>query len=263
MFIDIHCHILPGLDDGVSTFEESLKMLEIAKNDGISGIVATPHVITGVYHNTPKTIIEALLRIREKADNLALYPGAEIRIDRDLVQRLLKKELLLINNKNYMLLEMPAYSIPPIKELSYIVSSLKMKRITPIIAHPERNMVIIQNPGIMERLIEYGAISQVTAMSITKNNGAQVQKVTLKMIEKGYIHVVASDAHDAKKRPPILSEAYRVVLKTFGEDEAKRLFVDNPLKIINGQEIDCQLSVQVKKKKSFINFFRKLFSYIE
>ncbi len=236
-FIDIHCHILHGLDDGAENLEASLKMLEMAAQDGISAIVATPHIMDGVYENTKETIFRAASRLLEHTGSPVLYTGADIRISRDLVQRAANNELPLINDKTYILLELPTYGLPPLSEMINLVSSLKMKQVTPIISHPERNLAILSDLTIMDRLMGYGALFQATAMSITGGFGVRVQKSTFKMIKKGYIHVVASDAHDVSRRPPVLSAAYRVITKKFGEQEARRLFKNNPLSIIQGKEV--------------------------
>lgn len=213
-------------------------MLRIAQEDGICGIVATPHLMNGVYDNTKETIGKAIEELRNITNGYPIYIGAEVRISRDLADRIDNNELPLINNKNYLLLELPAYVIPPISELENIIKGLKMKGITPIISHPERNMAILNDLSIMGRLIKCGVLFQVTAMSIVNQFGRNIQKATLKMIKNGYVHVVASDAHDAEKRPPKLSDAYVMISKKFGKYVALRLFADNPLKIINGEKID-------------------------
>ncbi len=233
-FIDIHCHILPQLDEGPSTPEESAKMLAVACEDGIRGIVATPHIINGLYGNTKETIDKAISAMRSLANKIQLYMGAEIRIDRDLAARVARDELPLINNKRFILLELPAYVIPPVPSLENIVRSLTKKHITPIFAHPERNMPILKDLSIMEKLIKCGALFQVTAMSITDRN---MQKPALKMIKRGYVHAVASDAHDSQFRPPLLSPAFRKISREFGEGEGRRLFVDNPGRIIRGETV--------------------------
>lgn len=236
-FYDIHCHILPGLDDGAPDLEESLRMLQLAKADGIVGIVATPHIMDGVYDNTKEIVVESVTKLREKTNGIPLYIGADIRISRGLLHRVENRELPLINDKTYILLELPTYSLPPISALVNIVNSLKMEKITPIITHPERNVVLLDNFKIMEELIQHGAIFQVTAMSIMNKFGRGVQRAALEMIKEGYVHAVASDAHDTRNRPPILSEAYTEILKKFGESEARRLFTHNPLKIIKGEQV--------------------------
>ncbi len=233
-FTDIHCHILQGLDDGSSTAEESVKMLELALTDGISGIVATPHIVCGVYRNTKDIIETALQALKTRTSGVHLYPGAEIRIDRDLAARVCSRELPLINNKHYMLLELPAYVIPPLTQLEAIVRGLAQSDIIPIIAHPERNMPIRRDFSIMERLIRCGALFQMTAMSITSRD---LCSSSLMLIKKGYIHVVASDAHDTRHRPPVLSHAYETVSGKCGRELAESLFMVNPAKIVQGEDI--------------------------
>ncbi len=233
-FIDIHCHLLPNLDEGPSTPEESVKMLQLARADGIAGVVATPHIIAGLYNNTKEIIDSAITELKTVTNHVPLYSGAEIRIGRDLVARVAAGDLPLINNKKFLLLELPAYVIPPVVQLENIVKGLVKNRIFPILAHPERNVPILKDFSIMERLIKCGALFQVTAMSITDRN---MQRVALKMIEKGYVHAVASDAHDSQLRPPLLSSAFSRISREFGEDEGRRLFIDNPGKIIRGETV--------------------------
>lgn len=231
---DIHCHILPGLDEGSQSMEESLRMLQVAREDGISGIVATPHIINGVYHNTREIIERTVSALKDSAGYFGIYTGAEIRIDRDLAARVDSNEIPLINNKKFILLELPAYVIPPLNELEIIIKGLRNRRISPIFAHPDRNMPILKDLSIMERLVRCGALFQMTAMSVTDRSA---HKSVLKMIKKGYIHAVASDAHDTAKRPPILSVAYETISRKIANEVAERLFMYNPLRIIRGEEI--------------------------
>lgn len=232
-FFDIHCHILPSLDEGPQTMEESLRMLQLAREDGISGIVATPHIIDGLYNNTKEIIERTIAELKGAAGHPGIYAGAEIRIGRDLAARVDNGEIPLINNKNFVLLELPAYVIPPLNELENIVKSLRNRRIRPIFAHPDRNMPILKDFSIMERLIKCGALFQMTAMSVT---GRLTRGTALKMIRKGYIHAVASDAHDTVKRPPVLSVAYEMISRKICSEIAERLFTYNPSKIIRGED---------------------------
>ena len=236
-FIDIHSHILPKLDEGSSSVEETEEMLRIAKEDGISAMVATPHVLAGVYPNTRETIEEAIRDLSPVISGVTLYIGAEVRISRNLAKRISDNELPLINNNTFLLLELPAYVLPPIEELERFVKDLRTCKINPIFAHPERNMTIVNNLSIMERLIGCGAAFQLTSMSLTNCFGKQVKKAAMKMIQKGYVQVVASDAHNAGKRPPILSQGYAIVEKNFGIYEAERLFKQNPFKVISGEDL--------------------------
>ncbi len=233
-FFDIHCHVLPQLDEGPRTVEESVRMLQMACDDGISGIVATPHIISGIYNNTKEIIERAIAELKVSVNSVGIYTGAEIRIVRDLAARIDSREFPLINNNNFILLELPTYLIPPLRELETIVKSLRNRQINPIFAHPERNVPIMKDLSIMEKLIKCGALFQMTAMSITDS---VMRRSALKMIRKGYIHVVASDAHDTRKRPPILSAAHEMISRKLGREIAERLFTSNPLKIIRGEDI--------------------------
>lgn len=265
-FIDIHCHVLPGLDEGSSGVVETEKMLRIAASDGIRGIVATPHIIDGLYNNTKKTIQEAIAGLKGTNDSCQIYTGAEVRIGRNMLPRIMDGELPLLNDKRYFLLELPASGSLPVDGVENIVRSLTSNGITPIIAHPERTMAIVNDLSIMERLIKCGALFQVTAMSITGRFDSAIRRHSFTMIKKGYIHAVASDAHDTEYRPPVLSDAYEEVLKNFGEDEARKLFIYNPFKIISGEDIGEQYcppalesSEPPLEKRDFLDKVRSVF----
>jgi protein-tyrosine phosphatase len=235
-FIDIHCHILPGLDDGPHSREEAEKMLAIARSDGISGIVATPHMLNGVCNNTREGIAKAIAELDGAARGIPIYMGAEIRVGMEFKKHIENGGLPLINDKNFLLLELPPYVIPPVDVLEHIVTGLKIKKIIPIFSHPERNMPITRDLSVMKRLAQCGALFQVTAMSILEKGNTG--KAAVSMIKKGYVHVVASDAHDSQKRPPLLSRCYEYVSKKIGRDLANGLFIENPLKIIRGEHIE-------------------------
>ncbi len=234
-FIDIHCHILPGIDDGPDTVDTALRMLQIAKKDGIKEIIATPHIMEGVYTNKRQEIQKSLIGLREKSDILPIGIGAEIRIGRDTLQRLLDGEYPTLNDGRYALIEFPFYSLPPLRELERIIKNFVLNGIIPIVAHPEKNIMILNNLEILKELTKRGVLFQVTASSIT-NGSSKMQKTTLRMIKNGYIHVIASDAHDPVHRPPLLSGAYVRIKSIFGEKEAERLLVENPRRIIRGEE---------------------------
>jgi protein-tyrosine phosphatase len=232
-FIDIHCHILPGLDDGPRSKEEAEEMLALARDDGISHIVATPHMLNGVCNNTREGIAKAIAELNGAARGISIYMGAEVRVGMEFKRLVENGALPLINDKNFLLLELPPHVIPPVDVLEHIVNDLKIKKIIPIFSHPERNVPIVRDLSIMKRLVRCGALFQVTATSIM--NGGNTAKVTLSMMGKDYVQVVASDAHDSQRRPPLLSRCYEYVSKKIGRDLANSLFIENPLKIIHGE----------------------------
>lgn len=234
-FIDIHCHILPDLDDGPLDRAEARAMLCLAQHDGISAVVATPHILKGVYHNTKNTIADAIADLCDQSMGIQIYSGAEVRIGADLPGWIERDELPLINNRSFLLLELPPFVLPPIASLAHIICSLKNKQITPIISHPERNLPIRSDISVMKKLLSLGALFQVTAASIFARG--ETRKSVMEMIRRRYVHVVASDAHNARERPPVLSDAFWRIALDFSEKEAKRLFQENPLKIVMGEPI--------------------------
>jgi protein-tyrosine phosphatase len=238
-FYDIHCHVLPGLDDGPTTVEESLKMLERARRDRIKIIAASPHVMDGVHNASLQAIREGIAHLRGLSpDGPALVEGGDIRICIDLVGKIERRELPLINGGNYFLLEMPSYGIPPLSELKNVLGTLNVKGFTPVITHPERNLILAERFSIMSELLKMGAMFQLTAGSLLKKFGADVHKAAIRMIKKRLAHVVATDAHDDGKRPAVLSDAFNLVARKFSPELARKLFSENPLKIIRNEKID-------------------------
>ncbi len=236
-FIDIHCHILPGLDDGSPDIEQTIEMLRIARDDGIKSIVASPHVMNGLYVNSREEICRQIAFVKSRANGVALYPGADVHISRDILENARKGALPLINDKNYLLLELPSFVLPPLAELDKIIAGLRLMGVIPVITHPERNLAILEDASILQRFLNLGARFQMTAASITGKFGSRVQKACFRMLKKGQIHAVATDAHDVKKRPPVLSEAHSWIARRFGPSMAEKLFIRNPLRILNGESI--------------------------
>ena len=165
-FIDIHCHILPGLDDGPSEVEGSLKMLEIAAEDGISHIFATPHILPGTYDNKGSEISASLDRLKNLApETPRIFYGADVRVSVDLLGRIESGEVPTLNGSGYMLIEMPEYILPP--NVDNLIFNLRHRGIIPIITHPERHLRLMHDLSILGKLRDNGALCQITAMSIT------------------------------------------------------------------------------------------------
>jgi protein-tyrosine phosphatase len=241
-FIDIHCHILPGLDDGPLTIEESLKMIEIAKQDGISHIFATPHIIDGMYDNGTGKILDSVKRLRAHvSDTVNIFYGADVRITFDLIEKIERKEVLTLNSPRYMLIEFPEYIVPP--HVDNLIFNLRHRGITPIITHPERHLRLMRDLPALSALREEGALCQITAMSITGGFGRSVKKACFTMIEKELVDFVASDAHNSKGRPPILSKAYEDIDKRFGRDISDRIFFSNPKMVVEAVQKDAETRI--------------------
>jgi len=234
--IDIHCHILPGMDDGPKTEEQAFSMCKIAAGDGIKTIVATPHTGNGVYLNDAKDVLRGVKKLnkllKEKGLNLTIFPGHDAHIQPELIEDIKQGKVLTINNgKKYVLLELPAKSVP-----SYVeecITKLKSNGITGIISHPERNYQIQQNLHIIEKLIQAGALLQITAMSLTGGFAAPAQKIAIRLLKQRLVHIIASDAHSEDKRPPILSLAVKKAAKFIGERNAGEMAYTVPLEVIS------------------------------
>ena len=239
-FVDIHCHLIPGIDDGPQTMEESLKMCNMAYENGSRTIVATPHVNPGVHNNSWEDIQAGFKHLQDAVTSaeipLDLRVGADVRVNEMLMQIKDPKNYFTINNNNkYMLLEFPETLIPP--NTDRFLFELKLKGITPIITHPERNYEIQRNPNLLYHFVNMGMLVQLTAMSITGEFGDNLDELSELLLMHNLVHVVASDAHSAVHRPPLLSEAFKAVAALAGEDKALELFVRFPGAIVDGIEV--------------------------
>ncbi|MEN6350064.1 MAG: CpsB/CapC family capsule biosynthesis tyrosine phosphatase [Syntrophomonas sp.] len=238
--IDIHAHILPGLDDGARNLEESLEMARLAVNDGIKYLFATPHVVKGLYENKKDDIIKAVHELQQKLDDeqisLTIIPGAEIRIADDLPSRLDRGELLTLDNKDkYLLIDLPIGVFPDYT--SEVLFQIQLRGITPILAHPERNTIIAADSSILNKLVYRGVLVQITCGSLTGSFGSSVRRNAFRYMQEGMVHVLASDAHSSRGRTPCLTGAYQTLEKSFGTSFAYQLEHVNPGKLLKGEQI--------------------------
>ncbi len=246
--IDLHCHILPGLDDGPDSLEEALQMCLICYRDGVRTVVATPHVIKGVYSNNRSIILKKISQLKDalrqfflstnsESDNpqlqLRIIPGADVYFSEDLLRKIEDGHLLTIGDEGkFVLIEFPFQGIPYRAE--DLLFQLLGRGITPIITHPERNLEISQRPKRYYEMVRMGCLGELTAMSLTGEFGSEVKKVAEKFLRHKLVHFIASDAHSINGRPPILSKALKIAEKLIGEDEARKMVKENPLAVLNG-----------------------------
>lgn len=248
--IDIHCHILPGLDDGAQTLENSLEMAKAAVNDGIRKIAATPHHQTSRYNNPKKVVVEKVNQLNDALQRegipLEILTGQEVRLFGDWELEYDRDLIATVNNKNYILIEFPANHVPNYAERLFY--EMQTKGLIPVIVHPERNSQIVEQPDKLFSLVEKGAISQVTASSVTGDLGKKIQKFSFQLIEANLTHCVASDAHNTTTRPFHLSAAYEEIEREFGT-EIVYMFRENAEYIISGQMIYREDPQPIKRKK--------------
>ena len=236
-YIDMHCHILPAVDDGSASLAQSVSMVKIAYEDGIRKIIATPHYHIGRCIAEYDESEEAFRQLKEEIEKLGidmeLYIGSEIYFYSEAMEKLEEGMIHTMNNGSCILLE-----YDPGSEYTRIVQGVNAAVIAgyvPIVAHVERYMCMVDRPERCEELVHQGAYLQVNASSVVGKSGKEIQKFIFKLMKKKLISFVATDAHSDGHRRPVLSEAYMLVKKKFKEEYADRLFYGNPLKIIESK----------------------------
>jgi protein-tyrosine phosphatase len=255
--IDLHCHILPGMDDGPADIEECLEMARQAVEDGIDTVVATPHSQNGMYVNARSDIcrrVQEINRILEAAAiDLVVMPGAEehIRPEMGLAGGL--DTISTINdNGRYVLVEFPFMNLPHgVREVFF---RMKQQGLTPVLAHPERNAAIQRHIEILYPFIESGCLTQITAMSLTGDLGEPARACACRMVELRLAHVIASDAHSAGHRRPELSTAVAVAAQLMGSrQEAENMVMRTPRAIISGQVALLRQPGRSREKKRWFS----------
>jgi protein-tyrosine phosphatase len=248
--IDIHCHILPGVDDGAKSIEESMEMAKQAVLDGIHTIVATPHH-NEKYSNEKAFILKQVENLnallQQQNIPLTILPGQEPRIDGDMIQQLDNGQLMtLTNNSKYLFVELPSNHVPRYTEK--LLYDIQLKGITPIIVHPERNQEIIENPELLYQLVKKGAITQLTASSVAGDLGKKIKKFCMQLVESNLTHLIASDAHNCDTRKFRLTQAYSELERKFGI-QATYLFKENAELLISNKTVYKEVPERVKKSK--------------
>ncbi|MGE7587274.1 tyrosine-protein phosphatase [Peribacillus sp. NPDC101480] len=248
--IDIHCHILPGVDDGSADMKESLNMARKAVEAGITHLFATPHHLNEKYVNVKSDIIDRAVRLNESLQQnnipLTIHPGQEVRIHRDIFSSLEKEEILTLDdNVTYLLLELPSGRVPAYTQ--EVIYELLLKGITPIIVHPERNKELITNHKLLFELVQEGALTQITSGSIIGNFGKSIQSFSKKIIEHNLAHFIATDAHNIGSRGFTLQQAYEKITKVYGI-ERTFYFKENTELLLQGLSLIIEKPVPFKKK---------------
>ncbi len=232
--IDLHCHLLPNIDDGPKSWEESIEMVSIAHQDGIKGAVTTPHWIQGTNwqpdSSTVKKMVNELnVKLEGEGIDFKVYPGMEIGITTNLADLVSSGEILTLAEGNYLLLEIPYYSLP--LGMEEIISGLRAIGKTAILAHPERCKEFQGSPGRILDLIDLGALVQITAGSLCGDFGDQAKKCALEFARLGALDIISSDAHSTGRRRPIVSKALRILENEIGAQMVDTV-IDNTYKVI-------------------------------
>lgn len=238
--IDLHSHILPGIDDGAPDLATALELSKIAVNDGITHMVCTPHIHPGRYDNTLETIQQALNELQagliEQHIDLVIHAAAEVRFGMELMVSVKQQSIPFLGEwqgKPVLLLEFPHGEIPFGAER--LTAWLLQQGIKPMIAHPERNKGLLRAPEKLKPFLEQGCLLQVTAGAVAGRFGQAVQELAYKLLKEDVVTILASDAHNIEHRPPVLSQGRDAAAALIGEAAAQRLVVDNPLHIIQSK----------------------------
>ncbi len=234
--IDIHCHLLPNIDDGPKSWEESLDMIRIGYGDGIRGAVTTPHWIQGTNWQPSPDTVRGMVdefndRIKKEGIEFTVYPGMEIGIIPDLPRIVSNGDVLTLAGSDFILIEIPFYNLP--LGIEEVIFGLEAMGKTPVLAHPERNREFQIAPRRIKELVGMGALVQVTASSLSGGFGDAARDCAIEFAKMGVLHFVSSDAHSRKHRTPVVSKGLAVIEKKIGKDAVSDL-VSNTYQIING-----------------------------
>lgn len=253
VMVDLHCHLLPGIDDGSKSMEVSLRLAREAVENGVTHALLTPHHMNGRYVNHRQDVIKRTAEFRQQLQEhnipLTVFPGQEVRINGQLLDALDKDDILFADTAGkYLMLEFPDDDVP--HYTNRMIFDLQKRGITPVIVHPERNTKIMAQPELLYQLLGKGCLSQITASSYVGTFGKKVEKFSRQLIEAGQGYVFASDAHDLPGRKYEMRQAFEKLSQEF-DSELTEQYQNNARSIINGAGVQLNELQTIKKKKRF------------
>ncbi len=238
--VDLHSHILPGVDDGAATLADALAMARAARDDGIATVVATPHRNPWAYRadraDAERRLDEVRVACRQEGIEITLLLGGESHIAPDLVDQVERGAAITINGGRFLLVEWPYEQYPEYSE--QVIFDLQVHGIVPIVAHAERYRFVRRDPNYLATLIERGVVVQVTASSLLGEFGPDIRKLTEILLTHGLAHVIATDSHSVDRRAPTLSAARDRAAELVGEDCARAMVADVPSQVVDNHSFD-------------------------
>lgn len=251
--VDLHCHLLPGVDDGSKSMEISLRLAREATENGVTHALLTPHHMNGHYVNHKQDVIRRTTEFQEQLKKhdipLIVFPGQEVRINGHLLDALDKDDILFADTGNrYLMLEFPDDDVP--HYTNQMIFDLQQRGITPVIVHPERNTKIMAEPNLIYQLLEKGCLSQITASSYVGTFGKRVEHFSYQLIEAGQGYVFSSDAHSLPGRKYEMCQAFKKLKYEFGQNVVDQ-YQKNARSIINGENVPINEIRKLKKKRKF------------
>lgn len=248
--------MLPGIDDGAKDWEEALLMGRTAVQDGIGTVLCTPHQLGNFAQNRGDTIRQQVVEFQSLLDQhgipLEVLPGADVRIEPELIQKIrLGDVLTLAEGRRYVLLELPHEVYLPLDRL---LGDLDRAGLVGILSHPERNLGILRRPEIAEDLVDAGCLMQLTASSLMGGFGPPMQALAEQMVSEGLVHFVATDAHGCQSRRPLMRRAFDRIGQLAGPEMARELCVGNPARVVMDHQI-VRGRLRFKRKPAFARWF--------
>jgi protein-tyrosine phosphatase len=253
--IDLHCHILPGIDDGPASLEDAVRMARIAVEDGIHTLVTTPHGVDwasthGGDESDLRHEIAALQgELRRQELDLEILPGMEVHLLPETPSLYRGKQVFTLNSSRYILVEFPIHSFPIYAEDTLF--NLQVHKLVPVIAHAERYSALAERPELLEQMVARGMLLQITAGSLMGQFGAQAREMAETLITRRMAHVMASDGHSVSRRPPILSGGLQRAGQLVGEDIALEMVTTVPAAILRNEEVTVPEPVAIRRRSWF------------
>ena len=260
--IDMHSHILPGLDDGAADWDQALAMARVAVNDGITEMVCTPHWVPGKYENDRETVLRRFAEFEKLLEDqripLTIHSGTELRIDISIPERLKDGRLLTLNNgSGYVLLELPDETMP--ENLHEFFWNLQLAGYRPILSHVERNTYFLENPHRLLHWVENWILTQITAASLLEGFAEEIREFALFLVKHRLVHMLVTDTHSLNMRKPQLSGARRAIENLEGPETATRMVCDTPRQILRGEHVPVISPMPLeepRKRKGFWSFLK-------
>lgn len=249
--VDLHCHILPGIDDGAKQLNDSLAMARMAVEQGITHMLCTPHHNNNKYNNPADQVIANVKNLQDELERLEipllLYEGQEVRIGGNILEQIESNELLFADLYNrYLLIELPTNELPAYT--APLFRTLIERGHIPILVHPERNSKLIEEPNKLLPFLEMGVLTQLTAPSYVGVFGKKIQQTAKQMVANNLVYMVASDAHNIQKRGFFMQKAYQSMVKDVGSEQVYAM-QQMARDVLNGDQVERPKFQAVKKRK--------------
>lgn len=254
---DLHSHLLFDIDDGAKCIEDSIRLVDIYIENGYSGVVATPHYVKGTkYTPSPELLKERRQQVEkvfeEKGVKFSIYLGMEVRLEDGILEGLLEQRILSLNGGRYVLVEFPASEVPSYAfEMLFI---LQTEGYIPILAHPERNMGILADISVVQRLFDNGIIIQINKGSLLGEYGTQIKDTCIKLLQKGLVHIVATDTHREIDRNPSLHNLKNILIDLVGTENTELILKKNPKEVIRNNDLSPMKTFSISEKKRKANW---------